>query len=57
MGRDADVIQALSENAASIQWLIRRAMENPSGQALYHSREGAATLSNPDLAPTLLFEF
>ena len=53
----ADVIQALSENAASIQWLIRRAMENQSGQALYHSKEGAATLSNPDLAPTLMFEF
>jgi len=53
----ADVTQALSENAASIQWLIRRAVEGQSGQATYHSKEGAATLSNPDLAPTLMFEF
>ena len=53
----ADVVQALSDSAASIQWLIRRAVEGQGGQALYHSKEGAATLSNPDLAPTLLFEF
>ena len=53
----ADVIQALSENAVSIQWLIRRAVESQNGQALYHSKEGAAALSNPDLAPTLEFEF
>jgi hypothetical protein len=53
----ADVVQALSDNAASIQWLIRRAVESQNGHAIYHSKEGAATLSNPDLAPTLKFEF
>ena len=53
----ADVVQALSDNAVSIQWLIRRAVEGQSGHAIYHSKEGAATLSNPDLAPTLEFEF
>jgi hypothetical protein len=53
----ADVLQALSENATSIQWLIRRAVENQSGRAIYHSGEGAAALGNPDLAPTLTLEF
>ena len=53
----ADVVQALSDNAVSIQWLIRRAVEGQSGHAIYHSKEGAAALSNPDLAPTLEFEF
>ena len=53
----ADVVQALSDNAVSIQWLIRRAVEGQSGHATYHSKEGAAALSNPDLAPTLKFEF
>jgi len=53
----ADVVQALSDNAVSIQWLIRRAVEGQSGHAIYHSKEGAAALSNPDLAPTLKFEF
>ena len=52
----ADVLQALSENAVSIQWLIRRATEG-SGHAIYHSKEGAAALSEPDLAPTLTFDF
>jgi parallel beta-helix repeat protein len=53
----ADVLQALAENALSVQWLIRRAAENQSGRAIYHSREGAAALGNADLAPTLTFEF
>jgi hypothetical protein len=53
----ADVVQALSDNAASIQWLIRRAVEGQNGRAIYHSKEGAAALSNLDLAPTLKFEF
>jgi hypothetical protein len=53
----ADVTQALSSNAASIQWLIRRVVEGQNGHAIYHSKEGAATLGNPDLAPTLKFEF
>lgn len=53
----ADVLQALSENATSVQWLIRRAVENQNGRALYHSKDGAAALGNPDLAPTLTFEF
>ena len=53
----ADVVQALSDNAVSIQWLIRRAVEGQNGHAIYHSKEGAAALSNPDLAPTLEFEF
>ena len=53
----ADVLQALSENATSIQWLIRREAENDNGSALYHSTDGAAALGNPDLAPTLTVEF
>ena len=53
----ADVLQALSENATSVQWLIRRAVENQNGRALYHSKDGAAALGNLDLAPTLRFEF
>lgn len=53
----AGTVFALSENATSIQWLIRRAVESQSGQAIYHSKDGAATLGNPDLAPTLTFEF
>jgi hypothetical protein len=53
----ADVVQALSENAQSIQWLIRRAVEGQNGHAAYHSKEGAGALGNPDLAPTLRFEF
>jgi parallel beta-helix repeat protein len=53
----ADIVQALAENAISVQWLIRRAAENQSGRAIYHSREGAAALGNADLAPTLTFEF
>jgi hypothetical protein len=53
----ADVLQALSESAVSIQWLIRRAVESQNGRAIYHSKDGAAGLSNPDLAPILTFEF
>ena len=53
----ADVVEALSNNAASIQWLIRRAVEGQNGHAIYHSKEGAAALSNPGLAPTLEFDF
>jgi hypothetical protein len=36
---------------------ILRAVEGQNGHAIYHSRDGAAALSNPDLAPTLEFEF
>ncbi|MGH7303685.1 MAG: right-handed parallel beta-helix repeat-containing protein [Candidatus Rokuibacteriota bacterium] len=53
----ADVLQALSESATSVQWLIRRAVENQNGQAIYHSKDGAAALGNLDLAPILTFEF
>lgn len=53
----ADVLQALSENATSVQWLIRREAENDNGRAIYHSTDDAAALGNPDLAPTLTFEF
>ena len=49
--------QALSENATSVQWLIRREAENDNGRAIYHSTDDAAALANPDLAPTLTFEF
>jgi hypothetical protein len=52
-----DVLQALSENATSVEWLIKRAVENQNGRAIYHSREGAAALTDPELAPTLTFEF
>jgi hypothetical protein len=53
----ADVMQALSEHAASIQWLMRRTAENQNGRAIYHSADGAAALGNPDLAPTITLEF
>lgn len=53
----ADVLQALSEHATSIQWLIRRDVDNGNGRAIYHSTDGAAALGKPDLAPTLTFEF
>lgn len=53
----AEVVEALSNGAPSIQWLIRRAVEGQNGHAIYHSKEGAATLGNLDLAPTLKFEF
>ena len=53
----ADVLQALSEGAPSVQWLIRRAFENQTGHAAYHSSEGAAALGDADLAPTLTVEF
>jgi hypothetical protein len=53
----ADVLQALSEHATSIQWLIRREAENDDGRALYHSTDGAAALGKPDLAPMLTVEF
>jgi hypothetical protein len=53
----ADVLEALSENATSIQWLIRRAVESQSGRAIYHSRDGAAAMGDAELAPTLTFEF
>jgi parallel beta-helix repeat protein len=53
----ADVLQALSENAASIQWLIRRAVESQNGRAIYYSTDGAAALGDAELAPTLTVEF
>jgi hypothetical protein len=53
----AEVLEALSENATSIQWLVRRAVESLSGRAIYHSKDSAAAIGNADLAPTLTFEF
>jgi parallel beta helix pectate lyase-like protein len=53
----ADVVDALSKGAASIQWLIRRAVESQAGRAAYHSAEGAAALGDADLAPTMTIEF
>jgi hypothetical protein len=53
----AEVLEALSENATSIQWLIRRAVESQNGRAIYHSRDGAAAIGNAELAPTMTFEF
>jgi hypothetical protein len=53
----ADVRQALSEGAPSVQWLIRRAVESQTGRAAYHSAEGAAAVGDTDLAPTLTIEF
>jgi parallel beta-helix repeat protein len=53
----SDVLQALSEGAPSIQWLIRRAVESQDGRAAYHSTEGAAARGDADLAPTLTVEF
>jgi parallel beta-helix repeat protein len=53
----ADVLQALSQGAPSIQWLIRRAVESQPGRAAYHSAEGAAARGDADLAPTLTIEF
>ncbi len=53
----ADVLQALSEGAPSVQWLIRRAIESQTGHAAYHSVEGAAARGDADLAPTLTIEF
>ena len=53
----ADVLQALAQGAPSIQWLIRRANESQSGRAVYHSADGAATLGDADLAPTMTIEF
>jgi hypothetical protein len=47
------VLEALS----SVQWLIRRALESQNSRAHYHSKDGAAALGNPDLAPALRFEF
>jgi hypothetical protein len=53
----ADVVDALSAGAPSVQWLIRRAVESQSGHAAYHSTEGAAALGDAELAPTLTIEF
>jgi len=52
-----DVVSALSEGAPSVQWLLRRAIENQTGRAAYHSAEGAAALGDADLAPTMTIEF
>lgn len=52
-----DVVQALLAGAPSIQWLLRRANESQPGRASYHSAEGAATLGDAALAPTMTVEF
>ena len=53
----ADVLQALTDGAPSIQWLIRRANESQPGRASYHSADGAAAVGDADLAPTLTVAF
>ena len=52
-----DVLRALSEGAPSVQWLLRRAIENQTGRAAYHSGEGATALGDVHLAPTMTIEF
>jgi len=53
----ADVVQALSAGAPSIQWLLRRANESQPGRATYHSVEGADAFRNAALAPTMTVEY
>src|SRR5262245_20602375 len=44
--RRADGPNAQSENATSVQWVIRRAVEQRNGRVICHSKEGASVLGD-----------
>ncbi len=52
-----DVRDALNEGSRHISWLLKLANENQEGKAIYHSKEGAATLGDPSKGPTLQLKY
>ena len=52
-----DVQAAQNSGDAEIQWLIKKARERLSGEAVFYSKEGAAELGDMAKAPRLELEF